>query len=592
MVGLNLKEVPSTPGIYKFFSRNKIIYIGKAKNLKRRVSSYFGNSSKDRKTHQIKLLTDKIETFSTITEAEALLLEQSLIKENLPRFNILLRDDKSYPYIHLSMNHKFPSISMKRSKHAISKNFFGPFISAHAVRSTIKDLQKIFNIRNCSDNTFNNRSRPCIEHQMQRCSAPCVNLISETDYQADISSSKQYLSSSGKKTKSLMTLQMKKLAENHEFERAHQIKQRIISLELMQQQQTFNSSLISVDFFACVSKLERTGVSIISVRDGKIRGTKTHYLKGDQLNDRDELFQSLIFSYYQNNFSLPKKIILNMKLNNIALIKEAVQLKFGKKISLSSSPNSSTRKVANLAKLNANQVIENRLNASDKFSFAMQNLISYLGLTIDDPTIEGFDVSHHGGQNGVASAVRFSKKGPDKSQYRLFNIPKELSGNDVGSIKHVLERRIQKSKISPLPSIILIDGGKPQLKAALNSFSANNEAPFILSIVKGSKRIRSTETILSKQGMIEMPKDSSGFMLLQQIRDESHRFAITANRKKKNRAVKYSSLDKIKGLGPAKKRNLLSHFKSIKNIKSSSLKDLCQVKGISIKLADNIKSNL
>ena len=587
-----LKSVPSTPGIYKFFSKNEIIYIGKAKNLKKRVSSYFGKSFKDRKTHQIKTLTDKIETFSTTTEVEALLLEQSLIKENLPRFNILLRDDKTYPYIHFSMNHKFPSISMKRSKHAVSKNFFGPFISAQAVKSTIKDLQKIFHIRNCSDSTFNNRSRPCIEHQMQRCSGPCVNLISESDYQADISSSQQYLSSSGKKTKSLMTTQMQKLAENHEYERANQIKKRIHSVELMQQEQSFSSSLSSIDFFACVSKLDRTGVSIISVRDGRIRGTKTHYLKGNLLNDIDELFQSLIFSYYQNSFSLPQKIILNTKPTNKNLIKEAVRLKFGMKILISSSLNSNTRKIGNLAILNANQVIENKLQESDKFLYAFKNLISYLGLITDDPKIEGFDISHHGGQNGVASAVRFSKKGPEKSQYRLFNIPKEVSGNDVGSIKHVLERRIKKSNIDPLPNIILIDGGKQQLKAALNAFSIIRKSPLILSIVKGSKRIRSTETILSKDGIVEIPKDSPGFALLQKIRDESHRFAITANRKKKNKAIKYSSLDKIKGLGPVKKSNLLRHFKSVKNIKSSTVKDLCQVQGINIKLAKHIKRHI
>ena len=308
-MALDLKQVPNTPGIYKFFSKNKIIYIGKAKDLKKRVSSYFGKSLKDRKTQQIKILTDKIETFSTITEAEALLLEQSLIKENLPRFNILLRDDKTYPYIHFSMEHKYPSISMKRSKHAVSKNFFGPFISAQAVKSTIKDLQKIYQIRNCSDTTFNNRSRPCIEHQMQRCSAPCVNLISEISYQGDILSSQDYISSSGKKTKSLMTAQMHKLAEKQEFERAQEIKKRIKSLDLLQQEQSFNSSLTSVDFFACVSKLDRTGICILSVRDGKIRGTKTHYLKGNQLYDIDSLFQSLIFSYYQSSFSLPKKIM-------------------------------------------------------------------------------------------------------------------------------------------------------------------------------------------------------------------------------------------------------------------------------------------
>ena len=431
-MGLDLKQVPNTPGIYKFFSKNKIIYIGKAKNLRKRVSSYFGKSFKDRKTHQIRILTDNIETFSTNTEAEALLLEQSLIKENLPRFNILLRDDKTYPYIHFSMDHKYPGISMKRSKNAVSKNFFGPFISAQAVKSTIKDLQKIYQIRNCSDTTFNNRSRPCIEHQMQRCSAPCVDLISEVSYQGDIVSSQHYLSSSGKKTKSLMTAKMHELAQQQEFERAQEIKKRIKSLDLLQQEQSFNSSLISVDFFACVSKLDRTGICILSVRDGKIIGTKTYYLKGNQLHDIDSLFQSLIFSYYQNSFSLPKKIILNIKPRNLPLIKQAVKLKFGKQISISASINSNIRKVAKLGKLNANQVIDNRINQADKYAFAMKNLISNLGITKKDLTIEGFDVSHHGGTDAVASAVRFSSHGPDKKMYRLFNIPKELAGNDVG----------------------------------------------------------------------------------------------------------------------------------------------------------------
>ncbi len=588
-MALNLKQVPNTPGIYKFFSKNKIIYIGKAKNLKKRVSSYFGKSFKDRKTQQIKFLTDKIETFSTITEAEALLLEQSLIKENLPRFNILLRDDKTYPYVHFSMDHKYPSISMKRSKHAVSKNFFGPFISAQAVRSTIKDLQKIYQIRNCSDTTFNNRSRPCIEHQMQRCSAPCVNLISELSYQSDIMSSQSYLTSSGKDIKSLMNSQMQKLAEMHEFERANEIKKRIRSLDLLHQEQSFNSSLVSVDFFSCVSKLDRTGVSILSVRDGKIRGTKTHHIKGNQLHDIDSLYQSLIFSYYQNSFSLPKKIILNTKPSNPSLIKQAVKLKFGKKISISSNINLNMRKVAKLGKLNAYQVIENRINQSDRYSFALKDLSLNLGLADKNITIEGFDISHHSGQNAVASAVRFSSRGPEKKMYRLFNIPKELSGNDIGSMRHVLERRINKASLNPLPDIILIDGGKLQLEAALSAFSAiNTKSPLILSIVKGSRRIRSTETILSKDGIIEMTKDSSGFVLLQQIRDESHRFAITSNRKKKNKSIKKSSLDNIKGVGPKKKKDLMHAFKSINAIKSASLDNLCKVAGISTKLANEI----
>jgi excinuclease ABC subunit C len=588
-MALDLKQVPDTPGIYKFFSKNKIIYIGKAKNLRKRVSSYFGKSFKDRKTYQIKTLTDNIETFSTNTEAEALLLEQSLIKENLPRFNILLRDDKTYPYIHFSMDHKYPSISMKRSKHAVSKNFFGPFISAQAVKSTIKDLQKIYQIRNCSDNTFNNRSRPCIEHQMQRCSAPCVDLISEVSYQGDIVSSQHYLSSSGKKTKSLMITQMHKLAEQQEFERAQEIKKRIKSLDLLQQEQLFNSSLISADFFVCVSKFDKTGACILSVRDGKIRGTKTHYLKGNQLYDIDRLFQSLIFSYYQNRFSLPKKIFLNIKLDNLTLIKQAVKLKFEREISISSNINSNIRKFAKLGKLNANQVIENRVNQADKYEFSIKDLSLNLGLTGRNLTIEGFDISHHGGKHAVAAAVRFSSHGPEKNKYRLYDIPKELSGNDIGSMKHVLERRIHKLSINPLPDIILIDGGKLQLEAALNTFSIlTKKPPMILSIVKGSKRIRSTETILSKDGVVEMPKDNAGFILLQQIRDESHRFALKSNRKKKSAVVKLSLLDGVPGIGPQKKQDLMIYFKSIEAIKKATLNELCMVSGISIKLARDI----
>jgi len=482
---------------------------------------------------------------------------------------------------------------MKRSKHAVSKNFFGPFISAQAVKSTIKDIQKIYQIRNCSDNTFNNRSRPCIEHQMQRCSAPCVNLISELSYKVDIESSQHYLSSSGKQTKSLMMVQMQKFAEQQEFERANEVKKRIESLDLLHQEQSFNSSLSSVDFFACVSKLDRTGVCILSVRDGKIRGTKTHYLKGNQLNDIDSLFQTLIFSYYQNSFSLPEKIILNVKPQDITLIKQAVKLKFKKQILISTTINSNVTRIAKLGKLNANQVIENRINQSDRYSFALGDLASNLAISKKHLTIEGLDISHHGGQHAVASIVRFSAQGPDKSNYKLFNIPKELAGNDLGSIKHVLERRAKRANVNPLPNIILVDGGKLQLEAAWSTFNAVfKKPPMILSIVKGSKRVRSTETILSQDGIIEMPKESAGFILLQQIRDESHRFAILSNRRKKNKTIKYSLLDKVSGLGPAKKRKLLKHFKSLKQIKAANVDDLCMVDGISIKLALNIKKFL
>ena len=590
---LDLKQVPETPGIYKFFADNKIIYIGKAINLKKRVSSYFGSSIKDRKTSQIKLLTDRIETFSTQTEAEALLLEQSLIKENLPRFNILLRDDKTYPYIHYSMSDKFPSISMKRSKHAVSKDYFGPFISAYAVKSTIKNLQKIYQIRNCSNSTFRNRSRPCIEHQMQRCSAPCVERISELDYSTDILSSQDYLASSGKKSRNLMLSQMKKLADEFNFEKAQELKQRIASLDILQQEQSFSTNINSIDFFACVEKHGKTGACILSARDGKIRGTKTYFFKENLLDDPDNLLQSLVFSYYQNTFSLPEKIIFTVQPKNLNLIQEAIKLKFQQSLGISCSTPSGAKQLVKLAIFNANQVIENKIGKSDKYDHAIKNLSHYLGLHKTKLLIEGYDVSHHAGKYAVASLVKFSNQGPEKKLYKLYNIPPLYAGNDIGSLENVLERRLNRAAENSLPDIILIDGGKAQLNAALKVFKENHlHQPLILSIVKGANRVRATETILSEQGILEIPINSPGFNLLQQIRDESHRFAITSNRKKKNKAVKYSILDSVSGLGPSKKSKLLNHFKSLRQIKNSSLQELCMVEGISIKLAAKIQKTL
>ena len=590
---LDLKQVPQTPGIYKFFSDNKIIYIGKAINLKKRVSSYFGSSLKDRKTSQINLLTDRIETFSTQTEAEALLLEQSLIKENLPRFNILLRDDKTYPYIHYSMSEKFPSISMKRSKHAVSKDYFGPFISAYAVKSTIKDLQKIYQIRNCSNSTFRNRSRPCIEHQMQRCSAPCVDHISEIDYSSDIFSSQNYLASTGKKSRNLMLSQMKKLADECNFEKAQELKQRIASLDILQQEQSFSTNLNSIDFFACVEKHGKTGACILSARDGKIRGTKTYFFKENLLDDLDNLLQSLVFSYYQNTFSLPEKIIFTVKPKNLNLIGEAIKLKFSESINISCSTPSSTKQLVKLAIFNANQVIENKIGKSDKYDHAMKNLSQYLGLHKTKLLIEGYDVSHHAGKYAVASLVKFSNQGPEKKFYKLYNIPELYAGNDIGSLENVLERRVSRAAENSLPDIILIDGGKAQLNAALKVLKEKYQHhPIILSIVKGANRVRATETILSEQGILEIPVNTPGFNLLQQIRDESHRFAISSNRKKKNQSIRYSALDQIHGLGFQRKQNLLNHFKSLKKIRAASINELCTVQGISIKLATEIHKHL
>jgi len=390
-----------------------------------------------------------------------------------------------------------------------------------------------------------------------------------------------------------MLSQMKKLADECNFEKAQELKQRIASLDILKQEQSFSTNLNSIDFFACVEKHGKTGACILSAREGKIRGTKTYFFKENLLDDLDNLLQSLVFSYYQNTFSLPEKIIFTVKPKNLNLIEEAIKLKFSHSINISCSTPSSTKQLVKLAIFNASQVIENKIGKSDKYDHAMQNLAKYLGLNKPNIFIEGYDVSHHAGKYAVASAVKFSNSGPDKNAYKLYNIDPLYAGNDVGSIEHVLRRRAKKASQYPLPDIILIDGGKAQLNAALRIFnSINSTHPIILSIVKGVKRVRATETILSEQGILEIPVNSPGFTLLQQIRDESHRFAITSNRKKKNKSIKYSELDQIHGLGSKRKRSLINHFKSLKRIRSASLNELCAVSGISIKLSIEIQKNL
>lgn len=589
---LKQSQIPNSPGIYKFFAHDELIYIGKAKDLRKRVSSYFHNSVKDRKTNQIKLLTDKIETFSTQTEAQALIVEQSLIKENLPKFNILLRDDKSYPYIHFSSSNGFPAISLKRVKNQISSDYIGPYINVKTVKNTLKDLQKIFKLRNCSDTTFRNRSRPCIEHQMHRCSAPCVGLINTNDYLDDVELAKRYLLDSNLKFRNQMILKMKKFAEIEEFERANEIKKRITALDMLAYEQ-YDQNLRSLDFFSISFAHGKTGACILSIRGGKIRGTKTYYFSEDFSNASDELLNRLIFFHYQNSFALPLKICVTFEASNLNLIKEAIFLKFEIKLSISSIVPKKALQFSQLAALNASQIIENKIHLSEKFAHALSDLASYLGLKKLELNIEGFDISHHSGANGVGSSVKFSKDGPVKKEYKLFNIPPQICGDDIKSLEHVLERRLKQIERSPLPDIILIDGGKSQLNIALKVFHKFEDSELlVLSIVKGSKRIRATETIMGKKGVIEMPVNSPGFIMLQKIRNESHRFAILSNRKKKNKRIRYSQLDCIEGIGPVKKKKLLQAFGSLKSIKNSTLEELIQVSGVNMKIAKRIKSTL
>ncbi len=590
---IDIKKVPNTPGVYKFFNNKEIIYIGKAKDLKKRVSSYFGKSFKDRKTSQIKFLTDKVETFSTKNEVEALLLEQMLIKENKPKFNILLRDDKTYPYIYFSLDHEYPGVYSKRTKKSVDKKYFGPFVSSEAVKKSIKEMQKIFKIRNCSDNTFANRTRPCIEFQMKRCSAPCVQKINKVDYFEDITSAKSFLSSSDTKNVQRLTNQIEKAVIRLDFEKAAEIRDRLKRLKLLKEEQSVVTLANDIDIFSVSSEMSYLGVSIIVVRNGKIRGTKTHLIKQAHYSSIDDVYQSAMFNFYDNQIDIPKKVLCAYELQDKKVLEDMFITKHQTKVKIIHSPSKSIRPIFSLCKLNAKQVIENHISKKDKYTFALNEIAECIGQK-DINKIEAFDVSHISGENAVASCVVFSKTGSEKKNYRIFNIPDELSGNDVGSLKHVLERRIKyfdDPKIKP--DLLLIDGGKTQLKF-VNSVleKSNHKDLMVISIVKGLNRVRATETILSKDGILELDKNSKAFLILQEMRDEAHRFAIQAQRKKKRKTISKSELDLVKGVGKVLKSRLLQKFKSIKNIRMANVSDLMTVDGINEKIANLIMEKL
>ena len=590
-MAVDLKTIPTTPGIYKFFHKSEIIYIGKAINLKKRVSSYFGNSKKDRKTGQIKKLTDQIETFSTKNEVEALLLEQLLIRENKPKFNILLRDDKTYPYIFFSDNHDYPSIGLKRTKKAVDEKYFGPFVSSNAVKKSIKEIQKVFKLRNCSDNTFASRSRPCIEYQMKRCSAPCVGHITKTQYAEDLIEAKNYLTSTDSETIKRLEREIELFSNRLEFEKAAIVRDKLKRINIIQEEQSVTTKAKDIDIFSVAEDSGYLGICTVVVRKGKIRGTKTQLVKKGYYESINEVYESVLINFYNVNPDVPKKILTTDTVSSSSIISKAILKKNNIIVRIISTPSTDIRPIFNLCKSNARQVISNHLSKEEKYSFAFNQLKNSLGME-NLTKIEAYDISHLYQDHAVASCVVYSKNGANKDKYRLFNIPKDLAGNDIGSLEHALSRRLKYyADKSNKPDLLLIDGGKNQLKfveSLINNSKYSNIK--VISIVKGVNRIRATETILSSGGVIEMDKYCKGYLLLQEIRDESHRFAITAQRKKKKQSIKKSFLDEINGIGPVTKNNLLKKYKNIKNIKTAKLDELMTIKGINEKIAKEIIS--
>jgi excinuclease ABC subunit C len=580
----DLKHVPTNPGVYQFFNDKEIIYIGKAKNLNKRVRSYFTKAIKDRKTEQIKHQAIRVETFTTHSETEALILEQQLIKEYKPKFNILLRDDKTYPFILFESNHAYPSIHLKRSKQAVTDDYYGPYTNAKLVRDQLKELQKIFKLRNCADSTFANRSRPCIEYQMKRCSAPCVDFISKEDYLEDIAAAKQYLTAEKKQLKIILTKKMKFHADKLEFEEAEHFRKRLHSILALEEEASVSIKPITVDIWHASFTKDASGIAKLSVREGKIQAAKTYLLKENHLYSLDAMFQSVLFHHYRFVHHLPPKLFIANALKERGLLQQALQNKFSTSINFLAQTPTGGSSFVKLAKLNSSQAILNQQPNPAKFAGAFKELKKLCQLSASDLTLDCIDISHHAGSHAKAAIIRFTENGPDKKHYRTYNIPNDLGGNDTGSIIFALNKRLQKK--NKAPSVILIDGGTQQLNAA--KLANNLKSISLLAIKKGSNRKALTETIYSIHGQEGISLRSDLFKLLTKARDEAHRFSIKANRNAKLRSMKGGKLDTIKGLGPVKRNMLIKKYGSLKNILKQSPKQLTANPGINNILAQAI----
>ena len=580
----DFSHVPNKPGVYQFFDKSKIIYIGKAKYLNKRVRSYFTPAIKDRKTEQIKNQAIKVETFTTHSETEALILEQQLIKEYKPKFNILLRDDKTYPFIYFLGSHDFPSIHLKRSKQAIDENFFGPYTNARLVRNQIKELQKIFRLRNCSNSTFSNRSRPCIEYQMKRCSAPCVNLISKSDYAEDISAAQKYLTSGKKHIKKILKEKMQRHSDLLQFEEANRYKKRLDSIISLEDEASINIHPLDIDIWHG-SFEHRTGLAKISVRDGKVRSTKTYLIDSDASSEIDSVFRRAIFHNYLDKSQIPNKILIGNKISEKKLLQEALGRIFKKKVSIYIKAPKGSKSFLDLAKLNSKQVLINSENKEPPMKLAFDELIKKFKLNIVSPSLDCVDISHYSGSKPKAGIVRFNEFGLEKRLFRSYNIPDEIAGNDPASISYAVKKRL--SKEDQIPSILLVDGGKSQLNAISDLVRDKNI--FLLGIEKGTGRKSFTETIYSSKGQESVDINSRLFKLLTRARDEAHRFALHSSRQALIKGVKKSILQNVEGIGPIKSSKLLKYFKSLSGIKAAPINEIAKVASISQNRATKIK---
>ncbi|WP_313584788.1 excinuclease ABC subunit UvrC [Acinetobacter variabilis] len=573
-----LANMTTLPGVYRMYGKDgELLYVGKAKNLKNRVSSYFVKTLDHPKTQALVARIYDIQTLVVRSETEALLLEQNLIKLHRPPYNIMLRDDKSYVYIFVSADKPYPRIASGRGKgkHQVGK-FFGPYPSAYNARDTLVILQKLFNVRSCENGFFANRTRPCLQYQIKRCSGPCVGLISPEDYQEDVNNSIRFLQGDTKELNQELIAKMEAAAENLEFEKAVFYRDRMALLRDVQAQQAIYKVKGEADILAIAYQAGVTCVQIMHVRNGKMLGGKGYF--PDMLSDDlGQMLSDFIANFYfQVADEIPSELIVNIEMPDRKELEAALSQHFDKKIQIKSKVRETRAEWLELAQMNVQHVIQGKLANHFELNERFHQLEEVVGRPVD--RIECFDISHTMGEDTVASCVVFDSGGARKRDYRQFSINDIQAGDDYAAMRQALTRRYKKAM---LPDLLLIDGGKGQLHMAMEVMQELGLDAFMVGVSKGEGRKPGLETLHFTDGSkIQLPEDHKALHLIQQVRDEAHRFAITRHRAKRDKKRGSSVLEVIPGLGPKRRRDLLTHFGGIQGVLKASEKDLQLVPGL------------
>lgn len=594
-----LKTLTTRCGVYQMYDRDGgLLYVGKARNLKSRVASYFRNRGLNAKTVALVSRIADIQVTVTATEVDALLLEHNLIKSHRPPFNILLKDDKSYPYIFLSSEDRFPRLALHRGAKRRKGRYFGPYPSAGAVRRSLHFLQKVFKVRQCEDSYFRNRSRPCLQYQIDRCTAPCVDLVSEADYAQQVENTALFLEGKNQELMVRLADDMEQAAAELAYEKAAVLRDQLRQLQHVQATQGVEGGSGDLDLLAAVTEGGHSCVQVLFVRGARVLGSRTYYPATKLAETPEGLLGAFLPQFYLNEGrALPPEIVLNAAPEDSETLEEAFSLQAGRRVRLRHRVREARARWLQMAEQTAATNLAAHLAGRESTQERLQALQEVLELEAYPQRMECFDISHSSGEATVASCVVFDENGPRKADYRRFNIDGITAGDDYAAMEQALRRRFKRLKAGEgtVPDVLFIDGGKGQVQQALDVLAELElEGILVVGVAKGVTRKAGFETLVLGASGIEqnLPSNSPALHLIQQIRDEAHRFAISGHRARRDKARRGSRLEDIPGVGAKRRRELLRHFGSARGVANASVDELKKTQGISATMAQQIYDHL